>query len=167
MPFPLHRRNARDSNDSISIIIQRARSTVDADRHPLTFEALAQLQDAVTREFPFILQRTPICVKRLRNKINYLSKKVEALQSQLDSLTSTKNSLGHLTNDWILKVILASPHASGRALADSFRLVAGFDSNVVSRPSIAKIKAAWVEMFLKMVNNKIRDRVAATLAQKG
>ena len=66
-----------------------------------------------------------------------------------------------MSDAWILRVFLAAPHASGRALAGCFRVVAGFDSNKVSRVTIMKIKAAWVEMYTRMVFNVCRKFVEA------
>ena len=63
----------------------------------------------------------------------------------------------------MLRVFLAAPHTSGRALADSFHLVAGFDSTTVSRPTIGSIKAAWADMYIRMVKRMVRDFVEGHL----
>ena len=63
-----------------------------------------------------------------------------------------------------MRVFLAAPHTSGNALAHSFRVVAGFDKSTVSRPTIGKIRDAWVEMFVPMVFAAARSCVDAHLA---
>ena len=101
--------------------------------------------------------------RTLQNKVQYMQKKITTLEAQVKSHTETKNSMNRLTKDWILRVFLASPHASSRAIAQSFHQVVGLDATTVGRTSIGKIKAAWVEMFVRMVKSKIRDMVAAHL----
>ena len=101
--------------------------------------------------------------KALRNKVQYMKKRITALEEQVKRHTETKTSMGRLTKEWILRVFLASPHASSRAIADSFHQVVGLDATTVSRTSIGRIKAAWVEMFVRMVKSKTRDAVAAHL----
>ena len=43
-----------------------------------------------------------------------------------------------MSQEWLLRVFLAAPHASAWALAHSFRDVAGTDVCTVSRPAISK-----------------------------
>ena len=114
-------------------------------------------------EFKKTFRRTTVGTKKMQNKLQYMKKRIQSLECELQRHTETKTASRRLTKEWILRVFLASPHASGRALADSFHLIAGIDATTVSRPSIAKIKAAWVEMFVKMVKSKANDTVAAHL----
>ena len=95
--------------------------------------------------------------------MQYLKRRITALEQEVNRHTETKTAMGRLTKEWILRVFLASPHASSRAIADSFHLVVGLDATTVSRTSIGRIKAAWVEMFVRMVKSKTRDTVAAHL----
>ena len=101
--------------------------------------------------------------KTQRNRFQYMKRRIAALGEEVKRHTETKTSTGRLTKEWILRVFLASPHASSRAIAQSFHQVVGLDATTVGRTSIGKIKAAWVEMFLRMVKSKIRDTVAAHL----
>ena len=101
--------------------------------------------------------------KTQRNRFQYMKRRIAALAEEVKRHTETKTSTGRLTKEWILRVFLASPHASSRAIAQSFHQVVGLDATTVGRTSIGKIKAAWVEMFLRMVKSKIRDTVAAHL----
>ena len=101
--------------------------------------------------------------RTLTNKVHYMKRRITTLEAQVKSHTESKNSMNRLTKEWILRVFLASPHASSRAIADSFHQVVGLDATTVSRTSIGKIKAAWVDMFVSMVKSKIRDTVAAHL----
>ena len=149
----------RDLSERVATV----RALIAADKYPRTAAALDELQNAVGAEFKRYFRKRMATFRTKQNKIAYLNRKVSALQRQVRSHTETKTLARSLTTDWILKVILASPHTSGRSLAESFHLVAGFDRTTVSRPSIGKIKAAWVEMYLSMVKSKIRDTVAAHL----
>ena len=47
--------------------------------------------------------------------------------------------------------MLAAPHSSARALSQSFHLAVGADATLVSRPSIGKIKCAFLEMYQEVV----------------
>ena len=51
---------------------------------------------------------------------------IYALRTELAKHTVTKTKQGRIEQEWIARVILAAPHASGRALAQAFRDVAGF-----------------------------------------
>ena len=152
---------------TIREVLAQLRLEVNAKKHPRTAAALRELECAMLAEASDkTRQHTSRLRKAWRNKVNYLNNKISSLKSKLAAFTLHHTSTGRVTQDWILKVFLASPHASGRALADSFRLVAGFDSNAggaTSRPSIAKIKAAWVEMFVPMVKASVRDNISAGL----
>lgn len=101
--------------------------------------------------------------KAMRNKMSYMKRRIATLEEQVKCHTETKTSMGRLTKEWILRVFLASPHSSSRAIAASFHLVVGLDATTVSRTSIGKIKAAWVEMFVRLVKSKTGDTVAAHL----
>ena len=114
-------------------------------------------------EFKVTFRRNIVDVRKLRNQVQYMKGKINTLEDQLQSHTATKTSTGRLTKEWIMRVCLASPHSSTRALADSFHLVAGLDGTTVSRPSIGKIKAAWVEMYVRLVKKKTNETVAAHL----
>ena len=61
-------------------------------------------------------------------------------------------------------MFLAAPHASARALAHSFRAVAGTDKSTVSRPTISIIEDAWVEMYEEMIFTSARGIVGMHLA---
>ena len=148
---------------SLSDLISRVRSKCVGNRYPQTAAALEQLEIAVGSECKLKFIKRAVSRKSLQNKIHYLSNKARALDTQVQSFTSVKTSTGRVTREWMLKVFLASPHASGRALADSFRLVAGFGNSTISRLSILKIKAAWVDMYVRMLKSNARDTVAAHL----
>ena len=78
-------------------------------------------------------------------------KKCQALEKEVATHRSAKTVGGRVSREWIVRVFLAAPHTSGRALAEAFRVVAGFDECTVSRPTIGKIRDAWVEMYISMV----------------
>ena len=135
------------------------RSELVADKHPRTAAALQELQLAAKAEIKVRFKRRLQRRRGMRNKMYYLSRKVKKLESELESYKSAKSRQGRVSNEWMLRVFLAAPHTSGRALADSFHLVAGFDSTTVSRPSIRSIKAAWADMYIRMGKRMVRDIV--------
>ena len=52
--------------------------------------------------------------------------------------------------EWIVRVLLASANTSSRALQQTFREATGSDSTRVSRESVGKIRAAFVELWKSM-----------------
>ena len=144
-------------------LMKRLRSQIVGDKHPKSSACLEDLQTALQEEFnmSFRFKRQSDSHKALRNKLCYLRKKVTNLEAEVDTYKKTKTSKYRVAKEWILRVFLAAPHASGRALAESFHLVAGFDSTTVSRPTIGVIKAAWVEMYINMVTSEARGVVEA------
>ena len=56
-----------------------------------------------------------------------------------------------ISEEWLVRVFLSKPCASGRGLAQSFRDIAGSDICTVGRASIARVRDAWVEMYKPMV----------------
>ena len=147
-------RTKRPLRGTIVELVTRLQLQINAEKHPRTAEALSELQQAVKAELTNKAGGKKVQGHRaLQNKVYYLQKKVDALESEVKKYKEQNNSSvdGRLTSEWILRVFLASPHASGRALADSFRLVAGEEEGIVSRWSIHKIKCAWVEMYISMV----------------
>ena len=108
-----------------------------------------------------IISRRHSVLEKIKKRLTRERARVTALQNELAKYKSPKAIGGRVSTAWILRVFLAAPHVSGRALADSFRVAAGFDSTTVSRPSILKIKAAWVEMYTRMVFKVCREWVEA------
>ena len=130
----------------------------------MTATALADLLLAVQSEFNYTSRRyRKRTAKAWSNKVEHLERRVKTLESELERHTVAKTKGGALSKEWILRVFLAAPHVSCRALADSFHLVVGFDSTTVSRGSILSIKAAWAAMYDRMVRSMVRDTVVANL----
>ena len=116
------------------------------DAHPRTATALNALLCALAAEFPYLrapCQRMPL-MARYRKQISRLKRQVTKLNAELQRHVSTKTVGGRVSQEWLTRVFLAAPHASARALANSFRAVAGTDESTVSRPTISIIKDAWV-----------------------
>jgi len=90
--------------------------------------------------------------------------KLKVVEKELATYKSAKTVGGRVSQEWILRVFLATPHTSGRALAQAFHLVAGFDEGTVSRPTVGKIRDAWVEMYMPMVFAAARTYVDNHLA---
>lgn len=88
---------------------------------------------------------------RLRIRAWRAEKKVNELQDRLTKLTDSKTVGGRVSEEWITRVILAAPHVSGHALAETFHLAIGSDSNVISRDSIGAIRSAFLEMWKNLM----------------
>ena len=86
------------------------------------------------------------------------------LTAELQRHTSTKTLGGRVSQEWLMRVFLAAPHAFARALAPSFRVVVGTDDCTASRPTLSKIEDAWVEMYKEMTYKFARGVVATHLA---
>ena len=68
---------------------------------------------------------------------------------------------GRVSEEWILRVILSAPNVSGRALAEAFHLAVGSDGNIISRPTIANIRAAFLEMWKALIFSVARNLIVA------
>ena len=93
-----------------------------------------------------------------------LTTKVENLRTQVARHTAAKTKEGRIEQEWIVRVILAAPHASGRAVAQAFRDVAGTDSCTVNRTTIGFIKDAWAETYREMFFKYVADLMASLMA---
>ena len=141
--------------------------------YPSTTAALAQLEAALEAEFP---QRRATCqqpaacsrsglrVQMHRQRCSRLHRRVDELEAQLAKHTAAKLAGGRLSEDCYVRVFLASPVATGRALARSFRDILGPEGAVVSRRSMENIRDTWVEMYKKMVLTCCAEMVAAGAA---
>ena len=94
---------------------------------------------------------------RLRIRAWRAEKKVNELQDRLTKLTDSKTVGGRVSEEWITRVILTAPHVSGHALAETFHLAIGSDSNVISRDSIGAIRSAFLEMWKNLLFSSAKD----------
>ena len=82
------------------------------------------------------------------------NKRIQQLEDQLRTLRdeheTSKTVGGILSVEWIVRVLLASANTSSRALQQTFREATGSDSTRVSRESVGKIRAAFVEVWKSM-----------------
>ena len=130
--------------------------------YPRTVAALRSLRGALQVE----LTRKSLCgaslatrTSRLRMQMSRLRKRVRELEESDRRHKAAKIVDGLIELEWIVRVFLASPHASARAVAQSFRAVAGMDECTVSRPTISKIKDSWTEMYMDLAYNSARSAV--------
>ena len=138
--------------------------------HPRTTAALDQLHEAIEAEFgPQRGQATDranimsMRVVRLRQRACRAEKKVAQLQDQVASITAAKVAGGRLSDECFVRVFLASPVVTGRALSQAFRDILGPEGAVVSRPSMEGIRDAWVEIYKPMVLKTCAEMVAEGL----
>lgn len=89
--------------------------------------------------------------RRWYMRCHRLRAEVTSLKKELAKHTTTKTKERRMEQEWIVRVMLAAPHTSGRALAQAFRDVAGSDACTVSRSTIGRIKDARAEMYPEMV----------------
>ena len=168
--------NAKSDAARLRCCFLQARRVIDRDAHPKSAKALDELQRAMDTELNhdrMRRRRMQIVMKdkersKYRSKLWRLRAQVASLEREAAIHKSAKARGGHrgrvLSQEWTVRVFLAAPLTTGRALSESFRLVAGFDENLVSRTTIGKIRDAWVEMYIRMIGGVARDFVKRHLA---
>ena len=92
-------------------------------------------------------------------------KERDVLAAKVRRMDGEKESGGQLSQEWLLRIILAKPNASARSLAQSFVDVIGSDVRTVGRTSIGVVRDAWVELYKPMVLKVGADLVAACARQ--
>jgi len=92
-----------------------------------------------------------------------LKSQVVALQARLDKQTVHQVGGKHISSAWLVKVFLTSASQNARGLTQAFRDVIGLDKNSVSRPTILKIRAAWVHHYKKMVMDLAAELVGGLI----
>ena len=148
------------------------------DRYPKCFRAIRDLQAAVTNEHGpqasrSLARRSATGASRgnsrrpdssaSRTAIWRAKNRIKELTSELDTFKFSKTVHGSLSEAWILRVILASPNVSGRALAESFHKLVGSDRNMISRESVKRIRSAFLEMWKNLIFATVRDFIAVQL----
>jgi len=98
-----------------------------------------------------------------RTRLHRMSKKVKMLENQLAELKTSKDVRGRVSEEWLVRVILAAPKVSGRALAEAFHLAVGVEGNMVSRATIGNIRAAFLEMWKALIFSTVREFAALQL----
>ena len=85
------------------------------------------------------------------------NKKLEKLEQEIAEYKQAKDLAGRVSEEWIIRVILTAPNVSARALSESFRMAVGEDHNVISRTSVGRIRAAFLELWKDMVYSSVRS----------
>ena len=149
--------------------------------YPKTSVALSQLRQAVAAETIVFRNHINPTYKRSNSgtsgtksgntsRKHYqqayrLKRENDRLRAELASHTASKADGNFLTPDWIVRLFLSSPIANARGLTKSFRDVVGLDKNTVARPTIDKVRGAWVEyykaMILKLGAERVRGAIGA------
>ena len=137
-------------------------------QYPLSCRAMAELSEAIVKEAPRRRWKPRASHRgdfvasygRLRIRAWRAEKKVNELQDRLTKLTDSKTVGGRVSEEWITRVILTAPHVSGRALAETFHLAIGSDSNVISRDSIGAIRSAFLEMWKNLLFSSAKDFIS-------
>ena len=145
-------------------------------QYPRARDALRLLREALDAEVPPVAPRkrkleggwAATGVATRQRKFYYqacrLRKHRDTLAAQLQRFTGAKlaaqnNQLSE-SEEWLLRVILAKPNASARAVEEMFADIVGSDVRTVSRRSINSVRDAWVEMCKPMVLRVGADLVA-------
>ena len=143
--------------------------------YPETTDALTRLESALALEFPPKAKPEAKATKRSRMRVmiptskdaklwkrqlKRKNEKLEQLQTQNAKLLDAKHKGGVISGDWIVRVALANPHASARALEACFRDICGVDRNVIGRTAMGRIKDAFVEVVKEMHMNQAKKMVA-------
>lgn len=137
------------------------------DEFPQVRTALVALGEALRLETPerrrgIKRRRGPAekkDVRTLRQKVLRWKKKCQGLTKRIREATGATGVRRQLGVDWLVRVALAAPLTSARALQVAVKDITGSDQSVVSRGTIGKIQDAFVQVLHKMV----RDRLAATV----
>ena len=139
--------------------------------YPETTDALTRLESALALEFPPKAKPEAKATKRSRMRVmiptskdaklwkrqlKRKNEKLEQLQTENAKLLDAKNKGGFISGDWIVRVALANPHASARALEACFRDICGVDRNVIGRTAMGQIKDAFVEVVKEMHMNQAK-----------
>ena len=85
------------------------------------------------------------------------------LSSHKASVRAKGQATGGISQEWITNIFLTAPGQNARGLTKAFRDVVAVDKNPVSRPTIEKVRGAWVEFYKKMVTTEAARRVAGGL----
>ena len=98
---------------------------------------------------------------KMRQRLHRAQQKVSQLEAQVERLTQTKAPGGFVSQEWILRVLMAPPTSSGRAQEANYRMAAGVDRTAISRMTVPRIRAAFLEMWNDMTHAAVRRFVAA------
>ena len=82
-------------------------------------------------------------------------------------LKSSRLADGRITEEWIQRVVCCAPHASARALTKAFNLAVGSDAPLVARPSIGKVRDAWVDIYKERIMAATGAAIAGERAATG
>ena len=82
------------------------------------------------------------------------------MEAEVARAAAAKAAGGRISEECFVRIMLASPVATGRALADAFRHVLGDETPVVSRPSIEGTRDAWVGFYKAMAEAAVARMVA-------
>lgn len=93
-------------------------------------------------------------IRALRQRLRRETAKVKRLQEQLAAATGAKGAAREVTAEWLVRLALANPIASGRDLAGVLEDVVGSDVPLVSRATIRKVKDAFVEVIKEMSTDR-------------
>lgn len=114
----------------------RAATTLDALQAALAAECLRQTA---------LLQTTREArAARYKHQAWRLKQQGMELEAEVQRHRPATSMGGRVPQEWLLRVFLAAPPASAWALAHSSRAVDGTDDCAASRPTISKIRDAWV-----------------------
>ena len=93
-------------------------------------------------------------VRALQQRLRREAAKVKRLQEQLAAATGAKGAAREVTSEWLVRLALVNPIASGRDLAGVLEDVVGSDVPLVSRATIRKVKDAFVEVIKTMSTDR-------------
>ena len=130
---------------------RRRRRLPTADGGP----ALAQFEEAEAVHMRELGRRRQVFAR--------MKKELNQLEAQVENFKTTKTLGGRLSQEWILRVILSAPNASGRRLVDSFKMAVASDSSALSRQSMVCIKASFLEFWKEMNHSVVRDFLSMQL----
>ena len=141
--------------------------------YPRTADALRHLRQAIDAELGSPIDGQPQAAPKRKRTSQSRKHYHRARRLQIANVSLRKQIAIHsdfkaggnlLSPEMIVRIFLSLPSSNARGLATSFRDVLGFDTNTVSRPSIGKVRDAWVEFYKAMVLKVAGERVVADVA---
>ena len=139
---------------------RRRRRLPTADGGPAHERTTADLAPFKDAEGVYIRE-----LSRRRQRVARMTRELKQLRAQVENFKTTKTLGGRLSQEWILRVILSAPNASGQGLVDAFKMAVASDSSALSRLSMGSIKPSFLEFWKEMNHSKVREFVSMQLRE--
>ena len=133
--------------------------------YPQIVEALVSLESAIEEHFPSVGRRLGAGrpelsmaskYRRYTNKLWRLRRQNRQLEEKLKALTKGKQEFNRITPEFLTKVAVSWPTTCARGFADAWRDLVGVGVAGCSRPTIAQIRDAFVEVLQDLRGQEVK-----------